>query len=71
MDVPSHAHQELEDRISAEMSGIHTEIVALRADTRYGFDTMRVLLAEQGDTLREILEHLGHGGGGADHGKTP
>ena len=61
MDIARHSHQELEDRILAEMSGIHTEIAALRVDTRRGFELMGVLLSEQGDTLREILEHLGRG----------
>jgi hypothetical protein len=62
----AHAHPEIEDRITAEMSGVRTEIVALRADTVRGFDTMRVLLREQGETLREILEHLGRQGGGGN-----
>jgi hypothetical protein len=66
MDVPRHSHQEIEDRITGEMSGVRTEIVALRADTVRGFDTMRALLREQGETLREILEHLGRQGGGGN-----
>jgi hypothetical protein len=66
MDIPRHSHQELEDRITGEMSGIHTEIAALRVDTRRGFELVSTLLAEQGETLREILEHLGRQGGGGN-----
>jgi hypothetical protein len=65
MAVPSHTHPELEDRISAEMSSIHTEIVTLRAETRRGFtDVVLVLqnhgehLRRQGDLLAQILERL-------------
>jgi hypothetical protein len=73
MDAPRHTHPELEDRISAEMSGVQTEIVALRSDTRRGFaDVVQALqnhgehLRQQGETLREILEHLGRQNGGSD-----
>ena len=73
MAVPRHSHPELEDRVTAEMALVRTEIAGvaarvdlLRQDTRGGFDTVRVLLAEQGETLREILEHLGRQGGGGD-----
>jgi hypothetical protein len=64
MEGPRHTHPELEDRISAEMAGVHTEIVALRADTRQGLALVSTLLVEQGETLREILEHLGRQNGG-------
>lgn len=62
--VPEHRHPEIEDRISGETSAVTTELVALRADTRRGFDLVHTLLAEQSDTLRQILEHLGRQDGG-------
>lgn len=39
-----HTHQDLEDRITAEIAGVHTDIVALRVEIRRGFrDVTQVL----------------------------
>jgi hypothetical protein len=42
----SHTHQDLEDRITAEIAGMHTEIVALRVEIRRGFSHVTQVLGQ-------------------------
>jgi hypothetical protein len=56
--VPQHTHQELEDRLTAEVSSMHTELVALRQDVRRGF-------TEVAQAIAQLAAHLEGGGDGA------
>jgi hypothetical protein len=42
----AHTHQDLEDRITAEIADVTTEIVALRAETRRGFAQVTQVLGQ-------------------------
>jgi hypothetical protein len=54
--VPQHRHPEREDRITAEQSGVQTEIVALREDVRRGF----AALLQAVEHLASHIEGGGH-----------
>jgi hypothetical protein len=56
--VPGHTHPELEDRLTAELAGVHTEILALRQDVRRGF-------TEVAQAIAQLAAHLEGGGNDA------
>jgi hypothetical protein len=45
-DVARHRHPELEDRITGEITGMHTDLVELRGEMRRGFADMAQLFAQ-------------------------
>lgn len=44
--MSEHDHPELEDRMTAEIAGVHTEIVALRVELRRGFTAVTQVLEQ-------------------------
>jgi hypothetical protein len=64
--MSEHSHPELDDRITAEMALVRTEIEAvnarvevLRQDVRRGVTAVTQALGQQGETLRQHGETLG------------
>lgn len=57
-----HDHPELEDRITAEIAGMHTDLVELRVETRQGLaalnEEMRRGFTAVTQVLGQILERL-------------
>jgi hypothetical protein len=61
-DVPDHNHPEIEDRITAEMALVHSEIFNLRGDVRTGFAAITRVLERHSDMLNNHTELLSRQG---------
>jgi hypothetical protein len=64
----AHTHPGLEDRITAEIVGMHTDLVELRRETRHGFADLRAEISrgftEVAQVLGQILARLPDAGDG-------